>query len=194
MAPRILKPQVIRNGYLHVPLSKAGKWKWFSIHRLVALCFIPNPEGKKQVNHIDGVKFNNHVSNLEWCTNDENRAHAVANDLCSSGEDDPHAKLTNEQVLYIRENPLGLTTNELAKMFSVSQPTIVRVQTSKAYRKAGGTIRQAHQCKYTPRLPDNIRSQIRAEYVWHSSEYGSYALAKKYGVTQTTIRRILREG
>lgn len=53
-----------------------GNTRNLSVHRLVALTYIPNPENKPTVNHIDGNKFNNHVSNLEWATQQENQAHA----------------------------------------------------------------------------------------------------------------------
>lgn len=57
-----------KNGYVYVYLCKDGKYKNCRIHRLVAETFIPNPNGFPQVNHIDGDKTNNVVSNLEWCT------------------------------------------------------------------------------------------------------------------------------
>lgn len=64
-----------------VELYKKGIRKNFKVHRLVALTFIPNPHNKPQINHIDGVKTNNHVSNLEWCTHRENADHAIARGL-----------------------------------------------------------------------------------------------------------------
>lgn len=72
---RILKPRTDRGGYLHVALSKNGETKNLSIHRLVAIAFIPNPDNKLCVNHIDGVKKNNSIDNLEWCTHSENTKH-----------------------------------------------------------------------------------------------------------------------
>lgn len=68
-----MTPQVHDKGYLRVDLiDEDGDRKHFKIHRLVAQAFIPNPENKPQVNHIDGNNQNNSVTNLEWVTNAEN--------------------------------------------------------------------------------------------------------------------------
>lgn len=64
-----------KNGYYSVSLWLNNKEKRFSIHRLVALAFIPNPENKSTVNHKNGIKTDNHVDNLEWCTQSENSIH-----------------------------------------------------------------------------------------------------------------------
>ena len=186
--PRIMKPAFDKGGYLQAVLSEDDKAKFFRVNRLVALCFIPNPENKPHVNHIDGNKFNNHVSNLEWATPKENQRHAAKLGLIKSGADNYQAAFTNEQVLYVRTNPLGLNTYQLAKMFGVSVSVICAIQRGKTYKAAGGPIRQV---KPKPRVPDNIRAQIRAEYVYGSKEFGSTALAKKYGVGMTTVRRIV---
>lgn len=69
---KYLKPYSHYKGYLRVDLSNAEGKKHFKVHRLVAQAFIPNPEGKKQVNHIDGNNRNNSYTNLEWVTNEEN--------------------------------------------------------------------------------------------------------------------------
>ena len=64
-----------RRGYMTVSLGASPR-KTFLVHRLVALAFIPNPERKPQVNHKDGNRINNNLSNLEWVTNKENNLHA----------------------------------------------------------------------------------------------------------------------
>ena len=72
---RILHQYEDKNGYMRVTLTKNRKQKRFGVHRLVAEAFIPNTEGKPQVNHIDGNKKNNSVDNLEWATGKQNQQH-----------------------------------------------------------------------------------------------------------------------
>lgn len=71
----ILSPGRNSKGYLRVILCNNGTKKQVLVHRLVALAFIPNPDGKREVNHIDCNKQNNAVSNLEWVTHSENMRH-----------------------------------------------------------------------------------------------------------------------
>jgi hypothetical protein len=72
----MLKSHINDRGYVNAYLSKNGKVKTLRVHRLVAEAFIPNPDNKPEVNHIDGNKLNNRVDNLEWVTRRENRQHA----------------------------------------------------------------------------------------------------------------------
>ena len=67
----------IQQGYSHVTIQINGKAKRFRVHRLVAEAFIPNPDGKPYVNHIDGNRQNNSITNLEWVTPAENTRHAI---------------------------------------------------------------------------------------------------------------------
>jgi hypothetical protein len=102
---RELKPFLHRNGYLGVVLMINKKRIKYSVHRLVALTFISNPENKATVNHKDGIKINNHVSNLEWNTQSENIRHACDTGLCNSqGEKNNYSKLKEGDVRYIRNN------------------------------------------------------------------------------------------
>jgi len=69
---KFLKQLLSTAGHVHVSLSKNGKEKTFGIHHLIALAFIPNPENKKFVDHINEIKTNNHITNLRWATRPEN--------------------------------------------------------------------------------------------------------------------------
>jgi hypothetical protein len=96
--PKELKTRVGRNGYLCVDLSANGINVQKNIHRLIAEAFISNPQNKATVNHKDGNKLNNNISNLEWNTYSENNKHAVDNGLRKSpwtgvyGIDNPKSK------------------------------------------------------------------------------------------------------
>lgn len=77
----ILMPQKDNKGYLRVRMSLHDRKATAKIHKLVAIAFIPNPENKPQVNHINCNKEDNRVENLEWVTNGENQIHAYKNGL-----------------------------------------------------------------------------------------------------------------
>lgn len=77
---KLLKQSPTNCGYLKVQLYKNG-YKMFYVHRLVAIAFLPNPENKKQINHIDGNKQNNNVLNLEWSSASDNQKHAIRHGL-----------------------------------------------------------------------------------------------------------------
>lgn len=186
---KILKPCVGTNGYLSVNLSKDGKAKMHSVHALVATLFIPNPESEPEVNHLHG-RFNNHVNSLEWATPAENIQHAVATGLnvAAQGCDDDNAKFKVEaDILYIRDNPDGLTREQLAEMFNTTPQTIGKIQMGKRYVNCGGTIREPQK----RRLPPEERELVRKLYIKGSSEFGSYALAKLFNCDPRTIRRIV---
>lgn len=123
---KILRPK-ISNRYQRVWLCRDGFKKIYGIHRLVAQAFIPNPQNKPQVNHIDANPANNFVSNLEWVTISENVAHAVkiGNKVGLRGEDSPSAKLTNLQRLEVRElYRSGHKQSKIAKAYGISQSAV----------------------------------------------------------------------
>ena len=129
------------DGYLYASLFKNGKHTKRKIHRLVAKAFIANPEDKPQINHIDGNKMNNHISNLEWVTSTENNCHAVKIGLMKSGEDCRDAKLTNEQVAWCRKVHISgdreFGTNALARKLGVSSSAMYLLLKGKTYKKVG---------------------------------------------------------
>jgi len=126
---RILKPIRLGN-YLGVQLCKNGEHKKHYIHRLVAKAFIPNPLNKKEVNHIDGNRYNNNVKNLEWVTRKENEIHAIRTGLKNStGENNPMCKFPNDLIRKIRDlyDTGRYSQAELARKFGVSHMQVNRI-------------------------------------------------------------------
>lgn len=110
---KLLKLSTTSDNYKCVQLSKNGKPKDFFVHRLVALAFIPNPENKPQVNHIDCDPSNNHVNNLEWVTQSENMKWAVKCGAQLGGNRGKH--LSDETKEKLRNARLGSHMPESAK-------------------------------------------------------------------------------
>lgn len=101
----ILKQSTGTFGYIFIELNLRGCAKKFLIHRLVAFSFLHNTQNKKEVNHIDGDKSNNHVSNLEWVTSSENQIHAFNTGLQKPrpGQEHHNCSITDDMVIEIRK-------------------------------------------------------------------------------------------
>jgi hypothetical protein len=128
---KILKFTIDKSGYYRLGLTKDNMQKNFLVHRLVCIAFLPNPQKKETVNHINGIKTDNRLLNLEWATHSENQKHSHQIGLkCFKGEKGPNSKLTKEQVLDIKNNYKNLTQREIAKIFNVSQSNISIIRNS----------------------------------------------------------------
>lgn len=133
----LLKLRKTKDGYPTCSLCLNGIKKKVLIHRLVCIAFILNPEKKKTVNHKDGIKTNNNVSNLEWATNKENNIHAWENGLIKppdhNGELNPKSKLSLNDVKEIRAIGKREFQYVLAKRYGVTQANISSILIGKSW-------------------------------------------------------------
>lgn len=133
---RTINPQVGRNGYIRVELWSNGRGRKYLLHRLLAAAFIPNPEGKPQVNHIDGDPANNDLGNLEWVTQSENQLHAyrtglqVGHHVSGRPLTERHkaalcgSRWRGERRVYHAEGETFATPEKAARRFGVNRQTV----------------------------------------------------------------------
>ena len=120
--------QWTNHGYSYVSLQNGKAKSGHRVHRLVAAAFIPNPEGKQTVNHLNGNKQDNRVSNLEWATYSENELHSIR----VLGKRDKKASLTDDQVRAIRSS--GKKAAELAREYGTSLSVMQHVINRISYK------------------------------------------------------------
>lgn len=135
---QLIKLNSDQQGYLKASLNKIGfKQKTFTIHRLVAIAFLPNLDCFPEINHKNGIKSDNRVENLEWCNNHHNIQHAIANGLrrILRGEEQGCSKLTNDKVRQMRKlSETGLPYRKIAQMFNVSTTVATNVVKYKTWK------------------------------------------------------------
>ncbi len=134
-----MKPETTKTGYIACCLCKNRIRKGFLVSRLVAITFIPNTENKPYINHINGIKIDNKVENLEWCTQSENIKHAYKNGLkipiSINGSSNGNSKLTKEDVLKIRNlNNDGVIGSEISKTYSVTNSCVYSIINRRTWR------------------------------------------------------------
>lgn len=125
---REIFPNIINSNYMMIDLCKNGKVKKHLFHRLMAQTFLENKENKEQVNHINGIKTDNRLENLEWNTRSENQKHSIKIGLrTAKGIKNSQSKLTEKQVLDIFKDTR--TYKEIIKDYKISIPTISNIKT-----------------------------------------------------------------
>lgn len=183
-------------GYCKVKLidRRLGKFITLQVHRLVANQFIPNPRNLPEVNHKDGNHANNSVYNLEWCTAEYNRRHAIENGLYRVEEDNPRAKLTKDQVIRIyKDYEICKNKTALAKKYNVSDALIgeiVRgVRWSRTYKEYYGKASEYKKPKRRKLSKQELYSIIWKYYVEHKN---TVVIEKETGITNGYISKIVR--
>jgi hypothetical protein len=127
---KMLKPAIDKKGYKRVAIMVDGKLTTLKVHRIVAKAFIDNVDDKPQVNHIDCIKTNNEVRNLEWVNNSENIQHAFDNGLMKAKRlhESPRCKQTKEGIEEIVRLKAQKVKNKIiAEMFNCSITSIKRL-------------------------------------------------------------------
>ena len=129
----------LKNGYVKNCLTlKDGTQRFYFRHRLVMLCFCPREDSDQlQVNHKDGNKLNNTFDNLEWCTNQENRIHAVKLGLAASlkGEDNPANKFLESQIIDIIHDLLNhVPYSQICEKYGCSKSTVSAIKNKRNWR------------------------------------------------------------
>ena len=128
------------HGYLRASINRKDEY----VHRVVAKCFIPNPNGYKEINHLDGIKTNNDVSNLEWCSRSKNNRHAFQTGLRKYDELKKIARLPKSSLRRLADNQIkcirsmlaeGLSDTEIASRVNCCRATIWQIRTNKIYKE-----------------------------------------------------------
>lgn len=132
---KILRSAKNRDGYLRVVLCKNISRKNISVHRLVALAFLPNPNNYPQVNHKNGIKSDNRLENLEWCSSYQNIIHAMNNGLRNlKGSKHNLAKLKESDIPIIHQRLAnGEKGTVIAKDYDVTKYTISDIKRGKTW-------------------------------------------------------------
>lgn len=188
---KLLKPFPNNQGYLNVDVRVDGLKQYIPVHRMVAIAFIPNPENKPFVNHIDGNKQNNVVTNLEWVTAQENTLHAVASGLIKIGSEHHQSKLTEKEVHEIKNLMLlGERDVVLAERYNANTGVMFGIRAGRIWKHVmpGVELPLLEKAR-----PSNIK--ISAEDIpvirrLIAEGYNDAEIGRKYNVARGTINQI----
>lgn len=168
------------NGYKTIMLrSNEGKAEIFRVHRLVAMAFVENPNNYPIINHIDGVKNNNHFSNLEWCTYSMNNKHAFDTKL----KENKKSYTKDEEIEIIKLRKSGLRAKDIQKIFPHLKIYVIQ----KLYEKYG----LIKVVKDTSKFSILEKKEIKYKLINRTESITD--ISKKIGIDRRTAGRIINE-
>ncbi len=173
-------------GYPYYSLYINKQRKVYFVHRLVATLFIPNPNNYKVVNHINGIKDDFTLSNLEWCSHKENTRHAIELKLMTfkSGEKCKLSKLTNNDVqciLNLLES--GMSNKSVAELYKIKPNHVANLKAGRSFTFITRPVFISKKDRV-----NEIKNALLADL---KSGYSYLALEGKYGIGRKTIKKYL---
>lgn len=179
-----IRPKITKQGYAEVSLCSKDGTLYLRVHRIVAETYIPNPENKPFVNHIDGNKLNNCVQNLEWVTHQENMEHAKNHKLIHMGNRNARSKLTEDEVEEIcMMLQYGMRNYDIAKHFeAATAATVGGIRFGAAWKHIS--------CKYV--IPERSRSLSEETVHWICQQLEN--AVSNYEILKTTTNKRVSKG
>lgn len=155
VSQKFLSPSTNECGYLVVGL----RGKSYRVHRLVATAFIPNPENKPEVNHIDGDKKNNHISNLEWVTSKENKAHAWNLNLYKDIRQEHCNAVHSDETIHAvcKDLEYGMRNIDICTKYGISKDTVAHIKSGNIWK----TISDQYNIKVKRSKTKSINSVLK---------------------------------
>lgn len=155
----IYRPYVDKDGYLRCKIWDGNKLRGIYVHRAVAIVFVDNPENKPIVNHINSVRDDNRIANLEWVTHLENSRHGVLAGNFPKGQDSYAGKYSDEQITKVCQMLAELqSSTEISRETGVTVSVISMVRT----RRIWTHISEGYIFKeYKPRVSEEVASEIK---------------------------------
>jgi len=184
---KMLNPFTDADGYLCLRFFGGGIYKSAKVHRLVAMAFLGESD-LPYVCHRDGNPQNNRYENLYWATPKQNTADMVKHGTMCYGEKHPGSKLTKQNVIDARLSYAagGISSQELADKYKITQGIMHAILSGKKWRQAGGPIHKPGNDTWicSKKIKDLMRDRIAS-----GSSYSK--LAKKYGISISHVRRLV---
>ena len=183
---KVRKLSCDNNGYVNVSLYDNGFKYATKMHRLVAIHFIENVDNKPCINHKNGIKTDNRVENLEWCTYSENTNHAILTGLLKikGGGQSHKAKLTDSQVTEIYEMlKKGLKSTYIESHFKISQAHVAKIKSGRYFKNI---VKPEFPLSVLKKLSESDRFQITEKV---KNGYPYLGLQKEYGICRKMLKK-----